>query len=165
MYIKIFIYGIFAACFALILELILFGLLPTNFFGFLETQAPATLSLAPLLGLFFFSLIEEGSRFLFLLRFKKNISELSASFLEKGWLLAGATFGLGFGGLEIGAAFLFDNLSQVIFLPGTVILHVLLSVGIAFLVFRLEEKKRLASFLFLLAVVIHLLYNVFLLLF
>lgn len=164
-YFLIFLYGVFAACFALILELILFGVLPLGFFGFLDAAPAYGLSFFPFLGLFFFALAEEGSRALFLLRYQKNISQGTLPSLEGRFLLPGIAFGGGFAGLEVLASTLFDNTPPDSFLPGSILLHVFLSIGMALLVFRGRGSKVIFGILFALAVTLHLLYNIFMLLF
>lgn len=162
-FLHIFLYGVFAACFALILELILFGVLPLEFFGFLNAEPARSLSLAAFLGLFFFALLEEGSRAVFLLRYKKNISRGPVPFLGNQLWLSGGAFGAGFAGLEVLASALFADASRGSFLPGSFLLHVFFSIGMAFPIFRWQRNRPVFGILFSLAVILHLLYNVFIL--
>ncbi|MDO8643919.1 MAG: hypothetical protein Q7S00_02990 [bacterium] len=163
-YLLIFFYGVLAACFALILELILFGILPLDFFSFLESRSETHFSLPFFTGLFLFALVEEASRLLFLHQHAKRVSFWE--FSSQSILVLGLAFGVGFASVEGLFRFLFEILpDQNFFFSGALLLHVLISVGFAFLLFRQKFGPLVSTLIFSLALLLHLGYNVYILLF
>lgn len=153
------IFGFLAAAFALIAELLVFSL-----FTFSEsasvTPLPiggAELSFSVLLTLLLGALIEEASKYLFLLRYRIiRIREETLSFLQTA--LTGLLFGLGFSLPE--AWFAWDTIGlKAAPITGIVLVHAVTSILLAAAL--LDPSSRLRPRIaYILATIIHIAYNI-----
>ncbi len=151
--ITILLFGILAASFALIFELLLPGLDPASLMSS-ETLFPQTLII--LLGI---ALIEESSKYIFLRQYALRFL-LAKQLLAKNIFLLGISFGVGFSTLEI---LLIQN--EMLAFPylaalGTACLHIATSIIFAFSLLSSVEKRFPSFLVLLIALLLHTLYNV-----
>lgn len=155
----ILIFGFLSAAFALIAELAIFSL-----FTFSESTSAtplpvggAALSFSILLTLFFGALIEEASKYLFLVRYRVlRLRESTPAF--KGALLLGLLFGLGFALPEAWSAwYTIGSIAAPI--VGIILIHMATSIFLAatLLVPTGRLNPRIAL---VLAVILHIAYNI-----
>lgn len=153
----ILLFGALAASFALIIELLMMNLLPVSL------TLEGTFSFGILSSFLLLALIEEASKYIFLLRYKKYAPYRSEPTFSIYAVLA-VLFGVGFSSLEI--VFASQNISMVSLssILSTLLLHIGTSlIFISFLFSQPEQKRPLAlksSWIILVAVLLHLAYNV-----
>lgn len=158
MHLRIFLYGFLAACFALILELIFLGILPWDFFVHYAEGAPLFLTKGMVSVTVLFAIFEEGCRFVFLQRYKRNYPYTAFPSLGK-IAFIGGTFGLGFAFIETLGVVATRPLSAGF--VSNMVLHISLSTVFAYSIFLKEGKRAWIISVFLLAVALHSVYNFF----
>lgn len=153
-FMTIFLFGILAASFALIIELLLFVLMPASL---MISETLAFTNLFALLGV---ALIEEVSKYIFLRQYAlRFLSE--KKLLIRNALLLGVSFGIGFSALEI--VLIQNEMSRFPGLEplGTAGVHIITSSMLASILLS-AVTKRVSSGLIILvaAILLHALYNV-----
>lgn len=152
----IILFGALAASFALIIELLMMNLLPVSL------TLEGTFSFGILSSFLLLALIEEASKYIFLLRYKKYAPYRSKPTFLTSAVLA-ILFGVGFSSLEI--VFASQNISIVSL---SSILSTLLHIGtslifVSFLFSKPKQDQSIAlksSWIILVAVLLHLAYNI-----
>lgn len=160
-FVILFIFGLLAASFALILELLvvsLFSLTGYSAFSFFTFAPEHPVLLHSLVTLFCFAFVEEASKLALLKQFTLRFSEklpLSTATI----LLSGIVFGSGFATAEIALAVTLTSIPSPSALVGAVGIHLLTGCLFAFAFF--SHTRRFSPIIaIILAVVLHTLYNV-----
>ncbi len=151
--ITILLFGMLAASFALIFELLLSGVNP----AFLIISE--TLTFKTLVALLGIALLEEVSKYIFLRQYALRFL-LAKKLLAKNIFLLGISFGVGFSALEI---LLIQN--EMLAFPylaslGTACLHIATSIIFAFSLLSSAEKRFPPFLVLLIALLLHTLYNI-----
>lgn len=152
-FITIFLFGILAAIFALIIELLLFGFIPDSL------MISETLAFTNLVTLFGIALIEEVSGYIFLRQYAlRFLSE--KKWLAQDPLFLGVSFGIGFATLEI--LLIQNEMSKLPELAalGTAGIHIITSSMFAFTLFSSTTKHLSSGLILVAATLLHTLYNV-----
>lgn len=158
-FITILIFGALAGSFAFLLELFAMSLFSLPF------AAEGIFSLSTFLVFLLLALIEEVSKFTFLIRYKKYALHKNERCLPYFIALA-LLFGIGFSSLEV--ALSFQNVGTVSFFPifQTLLLHISTSLLFVFFLFykQTQEKALFSRNLWLIsgAILVHLSYNIIL---
>lgn len=154
----IILFGTLAASFALIIELLIMNLFALPF------TLEGAFSFKIVLSFLLLALIEEGSKYLFLLRYRKYAPDKNA-FTFSTSLLTAILFGIGFSSLEI--IFASQNLVVASLFPivRTLLLHISTSLFLIYFLFsrwQQEHSFALKGFGILSsAILLHLMYNIF----
>lgn len=156
-FIIIFLFGALAGSFALIIELLTMNLFASPF------TLEGAFSFKIVLSFLLLALIEEGSKYTFLLRYKKYAPAKNA-FTFSTSLLTAILFGIGFSSLEIIFASQNTAVASLFPIVRTLLLHISTSLFLIYFFFRQPQQKRfftLKGFWIISGVVsLHLLYNI-----
>lgn len=151
-YITVFLFGILAATFALIVELLLPG------WHLADLMISGTLDFTVLVALLGVALIEEGFKYIFLRQYALRFLP-EKKVLIRDALLLGVSFGIGFSAIEM--LLIQSEMSALYgFAPlGTAGIHITTSVLFAVALCSPLRKHFLSSFALAAAVIFHTLYN------
>jgi hypothetical protein len=162
-FVTVFIFGLLAAFFAVIVEIATSVnplALTLGTFRQFESYADYLLSFTGIPLLILIAGIEELSRYVFLRQYALRFIFEPEALTRKQKALLGIFFGLGFSSLEIFLLFQTEDQTPLLPLSGIVLVHVVLSVLFAFSLLRNTPKRTLSTLLVLgLAILFHTLYN------
>ena len=158
MYLRLFIYGLLAALFAVVLNLIASLFLPPALSSSLVADSAPALTAGIFSVMVLWSVIEDGAKVMLLHQYGKNYGLLTPLSRREVWRIGGI-LGLGFAALEITMILVADpgNLAFI----GNFLFHALSSILFAFVLFRKTGQTARLSLAFLAVVAAHVAYNVF----